>query len=265
MVRMEQQTVRRSEEATELATRMVENDEVMRSIISETLQDALDGNIRESGRTKCPAGGEIRGPLGRFPRAIDLAPCPREVGGTWHTHVTPREIRTPVNSLPDMANVVFGLTDVSVVPGTQTADVVVSADSESAAETAFQNAVGLEASGPEDVVEAIRDGRIDPNTARSRAREALEPLVFTIETGYSDLGKVVNDVPPDNWAAPHGSGMGEEFTGNRAGTVALAVDSFDEAASKAESQLQNSSVKQIVFSTAVGTIVGNIVDSALFD
>lgn len=262
---MEQTTVRRSEEATELATQMVESHEVMRTIISETLEDALAGNIRESGRTKCPTGGEVKGPLGRFPRAIDLAPCPRDVGGTWHTHVTPREIQNPVNSLPDMANVVYGLTDVSVVAGTQTADVVVSGGPEKTVEDIFQNAIGLEASGTEDVVAAISDGRISPSRARTRAREALSELVFTVETGYEELDRVVRDVPEDNWAAPHGSGMDEEFTGNRSGATALAVDSFEVAASEAETRLANSSVGQIAVSTAIGTIVGNIVDSALFE
>lgn len=262
---MEIEGVRRSEMATELATRMVENHDVMRTIIGETLSDAVDGDIREAGRTKCPEGGEIKGPLGRFPRAVDLAPCPREVGGTWHTHVTPDEIRNPVNSLPDMANVVFGLTDVSVVAGTETADVVVSETDETDAVAVFQNAIGETVSSTEDVVAAIEDGRIAPETARERAREALSELVFRVETGYGDLNRMVAQVPPDNWAAAHGSGRNEAFTGNMVGTRTFAPESFDEASKRAEQALSNSSVTQIAFSTAIGTIVGNIVEGALFD
>ena len=89
----EPQTISRDEMAMELATSMVEQRDIMRSILKETLRSAKMGHIREAGRTKCPRSGEVRGSLQRFPRAIDLASCPVSKGGTWHTHVTEDEIR----------------------------------------------------------------------------------------------------------------------------------------------------------------------------
>ena len=262
---MDQQAeIARDERAAELATFMLERRDTMREIVEETLTSAMEGNIREAGRTMCPQNQRIKGPLQRFPRAIDLASCPVNRGGTWHTHVTPREIRTPVNSLPDMANVIYGLTNVSIVVGTNTADVVVAPDDQEAAQNVFANALGYDVQGPRDISDAIRAGRIRPTQSRRRAREALGPLVYQIETGFADLSAKVNDVPPDNWAAPHGSGRDESFSGNRAGMVAFGPDSFKTAADAGENLLGGVGVKETAVSTAIGTIIGGIVSRAVF-
>jgi len=265
MTHMDQyESVRRDERAAELATFMLEQRDVMEEIVNETLTSASNGDIREAGRTLCPGSGQIRGALRRFPRAIDLATCPVDKGGTYHTHVTPREIRNPVNSLPDMANVVFGLTDVSVVVGTETADVIVAAEDPDAAVREFQNAIGEEVAGPSDLSEAIRGGRVVPTPARQRARSALEPLMFTAQTGFSNYDTTVDTMPAANWAAPYGSGRNEEFTGNMAASTAFLPDSFDSAGEMAGSLVSRSDLRDEAISTAIGTIIGGLVSRAVF-
>lgn len=256
--------VKQSRRAAELAEMMLDNEKLMRTILDETLTSASNGDIREAGRTICPSGGEVRGPLNRFPRAIDLASCPIGVGGTWHTHVTPHEIRNPVNSLPDMANVVYGLTNVSIVVGTRTADVMVSAEDDDAAVDTFRNAIGADVSGPADISDAIKAGRVMPSPARNRARDHLDTLIYTAETGYDDLDRAVADIPPDNWAAPFGSGRDEEFSGNRAKTTAFAPDAFSTAGEEVESLIGTGELRNTAISTAIGTIVGGIVSRIVF-
>lgn len=254
-----------SQTAEGLAALMVERDDIMRELVDETITSAEQGDIREAGRTKCPESNTIKGPLARFPRAVDLAECPREVGGTWHTHVTPDEIRSPVNSLPDMANVIYGLTDVSVVVGTDTADVVVAPADHETAQGVFENAIGLEAGSAEGVTQAISDGRIDPTTARQRSRRFLNSLIFEVDTGYSEFDERIVAVPPENWAAAHGSGRNEQFAGNEASLTAFSSDSFTKAATEADGALSDINIREVAISTAIGTIVGNFVDRTLFD
>ena len=262
---MEAQTeIQRDERATELATFMLEQHDTMREIVEETLTSAQAGNIKEAGRTLCPSNTEIRGPLNRFPRAIDLAACPVGKGGTWHTHVTPREIRSPVNSLPDMANVVYGLTSVSIVVGTETADVIVAPEDQQAGEEAFQNAIGSTIDGPRDLSDAIRAGRIPPTESRQRARQALDPVVYQVQTGYSGLEEMVSSIPPENWAAPYGSGRDESFSGNRAGMTAFTPQSFQTAAQVGENIAIDADIRDEIITTAIGTIVGGIVARAVF-
>lgn len=258
------ESVKRDERATELATFMLEQRDTMEEIVNETLTSAANGDIREAGRTLCPGSGEIRGALRRFPRAIDLATCPVDRGGTYHTHVTPREIRNPVNSLPDMANVVYGLTDVSVVVGTDTADVIVAAEDPDAGVREFQNAIGADVSGPTELSDAIRGGRINPSPARNRARSALDDLMFTAETGFSHYDEAVDTMPEANWAAPYGSGMDEEFSGNMAASTAFLPDSFEVASGMASGLISNTELRDRAISTAIGTVVGGVVSRVVF-
>lgn len=258
------QSVTRDPAADALAEQMMDRDDIMRTIVNETIESAANGDIREAGRTKCPDGGNIRGPLRRFERAIDLASCPLEKGGTWHTHVTPDEIRNPENSLPDMANVIYGLTGVSIVAGTDTADVFVAPDNMQAGERAFENALGIELDGPRDLTKAIRDGRIQPTEGRRRVRSALKDLFETRATGYEDLAEGTSRVEAHNWAAPFGSGRSETFSGNRAAVPAMSTNAFDEAANGVEQQINEFGLGHMVVSTAVGTVVGGLVNRIVF-
>lgn len=261
---LKKETISRDPDATQLATRMLEEREVMRTIVEETLESAAEGDIREAGRTKCPENGSIRGPLDRFPRAIDLAPCPLEVGGTWHTHVTPREIRNPVNSLPDMANVIYGLTNVSIVVGTETADVFVSPKDREEGEKQFENIIGYEAGGTEGVTEAIAEGRINPSPARERVRDKMGILSFSAPTGFEDLEREIESIPAHNWAAPFGSGRDEVFTGNRGGMTAFGPQAFDNGAQELDSLINRSEIGSIAVSTAIGTLIGGAIDRVVF-
>ena len=258
-------TLSRDEGAMELATTMANSDDTMRTILGETLLSASMGRIREAGRTKCPENGEIRGPLERFPRAINLAPCPREKGGTWHVHVTEDEIRYPTNSLPDMSNVIFGLTDVSIVVGTQTADIIVAPENRKAAIGEFQNAIGSEVYEPRDVTAAIRAGRIMPAAARERVRDRMPELFYQIQTGYSDLDQTVRELPDDVWETPPASGGEEAVAGNGTASMAFAPQSIEAAADSAEQVIGNAGLANLVVSQALGTIVGNVVDSFFFN
>lgn len=185
------QSVRVSARAAELADEMLNNHEVMMSILNETIpsENEDDPVVRESGRTYCGNDSTIRGPLARFPTAVELAECPLGTnGGTWHTHVTKKQLREPTNSLPDMANVFFGGIDVSIVAGTVEAEAVMAADDEQQAISEFQDALGAEVESTEDVVDAILSGKIpSPTDARRRVRSRMSDLFSRQKTRYNGL------------------------------------------------------------------------------
>lgn len=171
-----------------LSVKMVASDRTMRSVLDETVTSGEGGQMTESGRTACGGLSNIDGPLGRFAEAVDLAGCPRDLSGTYHSHVTTGQLLNPTHSLPDMANVVFRNLDVSVVVGAETADVFVAAGDREAMVGEFRNALGLDVEGPSDLVEAMDDGRINEYTAaRKRVRSAFGGLFRSEPTAYEDL------------------------------------------------------------------------------
>lgn len=180
--------------AVHLSEEMAARDDIMREIIEETLPDDDSAKVHESGRTICGDGAKVKGPLARFPTSVELAQCPRGVnGGTWHTHVTQKELRNPTNSIPDTANVIFGDIDVSAVVGTQTMEMVAAPSDREAAINEFQNILGVEATTTDEVVEAIIGGEIkSPKDVRSRLRSEMAPLFITRRTGFSDLDSQIN-------------------------------------------------------------------------
>lgn len=176
-------------QAMELADEMLAMEGVMRDILDETIPNGDDTEVRESGRTLCGRGASIKGPLARFPTAVELASCPRGAGGgTWHTHVTKDQLRHPTNSLPDTANVVFGEIDVSIVTGTQEAEAVVAASDRQRAADTFRDAIGVEAESTDDVVDAILDGQIpNPPDARRRVHDRLDAMFVMQPTNFTDM------------------------------------------------------------------------------
>lgn len=180
-----------SESATRLAERMLGMDDVMWEILDETVPESDDSDpvVRESGRTLCGDGSNIKGPLARFPTAVELAECPRGTrGGTWHSHVTRDQLKKPTNSLPDMANVLFGDVDVSVVVGTQEAEAVIAPGYRDGAVGEFRDALGADVSSTDEVVDAILAGHVrDPTDVRRRVRRRMGGLFKRVRTGYSDL------------------------------------------------------------------------------
>lgn len=259
------------ESAYDLASRMLSDDETQREIISETLTAAEEGGITESGRTACGDGSRILGPQGRHPTSVNLSMCPFERGGAWHTHVTPDEVRDPNNSIPDMANVVYGLLDVSVVSGTRSSEAIVRADDPDAAREEFNDALGIQASSPKDVVDALMDGRIpDPADAAERVRSRLSSLFKRVRNGFSDLDAWANDVEygmvsmqmyeHDAVAySTYTSGAVHGYGNHMVQSFADATASTHQLADRVDVDIAN-----VVLSTAIGTVVGRIVTRALF-
>jgi len=165
---------------------------VMREILDETIpNNGEDGSeVTESGRTLCGAG-DVRGPLARFPTAVELASCPRGAkGGTWHTHVTKDQLRNPTNSLPDTANVIFDEMSVSAVVGTESVEMVIAADEPEAAREAFRDAIGADVDSTDGVIDAIMEGHVsDPADARERVRNRLSDLFVRRRVNFRELSR----------------------------------------------------------------------------
>lgn len=190
-MRMAAGSVRPDGQARALADEMMSMDGVMREILDETIPTGDGEEVRESGRTLCGSSSEVRGPLARFPTAVELASCPVGAhGGTWHTHVTRDQLKRPSNSLPDTANVVFGEIDVSIVVGTQRSEAIVAAEDRQGAAQEFRDALGVDARTTDDVVEAIIDGQVrDPPDARRRVRHRLSSLFIESDTTFRDMDR----------------------------------------------------------------------------
>lgn len=260
--------------AKDLADQMVQMDDIHRTILSETLDGKDDGQIRESGRTICPRNGSVKGPGKRYPKSVQLAGCPLERGGTWHTHVTPGQLRNPKNSLPDMANVVYGLIDASVVSGTDSTEAIISAEDERTMVEAFQQAIGVDAESPEEVYEAVTGGEVNPIRARRRARAALKPLIMTRQTGFPDLRQRVS-TGPVSFSPSDGH---DEVAGCTCHNVLASKPTLRGEMQKSCEQMSASmeevgrkasgagvELGPLVISNAVGTVVGGVVDRILFD
>lgn len=182
-----------SADAVSLSQFMMNAVDVQRRILLETIEAAEAGHVVESGRTICPEGADpIRGPLGRFPMSVELQSCPVGASGIMHTHVTVDQLRAPEHSLPDVANVIFEGIGASLVAGTRRHDLLHAPSDPDQAVTDFQDALGLDVRSTEDVVAAIRQGRIsDPADARSRVRSRLGGLFQTPRSGFQDLDERV--------------------------------------------------------------------------
>lgn len=256
-------TTERDPDAFRLAEEMVRRRDILETIVMETIDSAATGDIREAGRTKCPTGDRIRGPLGRFEKAINLHQCPGGAGGVWHTHITPDEIRRPENSLPDMANVIYGLTNVSIVVGTETADVMVAAKDPMAARDEFENALGVRLGGPEALVEELSSGRLAPTSSRRRVRANMDDLFYTRETDLEESQRKLRSIQPEQWGDPRGTGRDERFSGNVPGIPPVQTKNIEEAASVMTRQLAGVGLGQLVLSTSIGTVVGEVVNRVL--
>lgn len=260
-------TLKPDEYSRETARVMLQRHDVMREILAETIEAANKGQILESGRTKCPntgRDGKIRDAFARHPRAIDLAPCRHERGGAWHTHVTEDELRYPENSLPDMANVVYGAIDVSIVVGTQTADVFMSAGDDEALIEEFENAIGEQVGSPKGLAEAMEAGRVNPVQSRKRVREALPNLFETHETNYAELDEAVDELFIEE--APRKLSSRDEVTSEPAHELIVnrlfSADSIDQAAEQAD--LGGVDLSGLVISTVLGNIVGEIANRVIW-
>lgn len=264
-----------SQSAEAVVDMMVEETDVQRQILEETLAAEQQGEILESGRTLCTQPGSIRGPLRRFPMSVDLQRCPVGASGAWHSHVTPDELLRPHNSLPDVASVVYGQLDVISVVGAETAEYMMAADDTDAMQREFQDAVGLEVGSVEDLVSAMDAGRVNFGPARDRVRQRMPGLFRNVRTGFSDLSnKITARNEPTFAASPEYESVelmmfseaptyAESMTtpsGCNAATSALAEQAEESISSKFPID-----IAETAMGAAVGTVVGRIVESALFD
>jgi len=261
--------------AEQLSERMLAEDGPVRVVLSETLAAAKQGSTSESGRTVCGRSGLVLKPKQRGEASVVLASCPRERGGTVHTHVTEEQLTNPVNSLPDMANVAFGLTDVSVVAGVDTTEVLVAAQDREEMAHALSEAVGVDTASPGAVVDAVRQRRVNPVAARERAREALAPLLRRVETDYPELRREMREVDlPDVARGDESVEMAEAFTFMEAasipttsfGAAARSVQhGFDAAGAELGMVTDRLGIKQSALSTGVGVVVGELVSRMIFE
>lgn len=191
---MRAQSVSPSPTAERLAEDMIRMEDIMRTVLEETIPAEEGAKVHESGRTVCGPQQSLHGPLARFPSSVELAECPRGVrGGTWHTHVTKDELRNPHNSLPDTANVIFGNIDVSAVVGTQSVETVIAPNDREAGVREFQDALGKNVQSTDDVVSAIISGKLtDPTDARDRVRSRMSSLFNRNRVNFSNLDARVN-------------------------------------------------------------------------
>jgi len=267
-------SLRPSETAERVVEMMIEERDVQRQILEETLAADRDGEILESGRTLCTQPGSIRGPVRRFPMSVDLQRCPVGASGAWHTHVTPNELLRPHNSLPDTASVVFGDMDVIGVVGAETAEYMMAADDEEAMRAEFRDAVGLEVDSMEGLIDAVDSGRVDFSEARSRLRQRMPRLFRTDTTGFSDLSnEITSRDNPVLASAP-------EYEAIELMMISDAPEYADEMASprgcarrtsrlaeSAEASLSSKlpvDVTETAVGAAIGTVVGRLVENAVF-
>lgn len=254
---------------------MSEKDDVKRKILEETLESQDEGRILESGRTFCNSPRQVKGPVQRFPKAVDLQRCPVGGGGAWHTHVTPDELLEPENSLPDIASVVFGHLDVISVVGSEKAEYTLAASDRSEMQTEFSDAIGVDVGSIGELVDAIDSGRVNLATASSRVRSRMPELFITERLGYADITEEIrsrNDpvvaMSPnydrvelammkdevgycEAMQSPKGcnlvaSQMGEEIENGLSGTLP-------------------GNVYETAIGAAVGTVVGRIVEQVVFE
>lgn len=254
-----------------LADEMMGRDDIMRAILSETIESSRDGTPSESGRTYCESWGSVLPPSSAGPASIQLQTCLSGPVGIWHTHPGTIGVTDPVNSLPDMANVVFGSVDVSIVPGTENADIIVAPEDPDAAQDAFRQAVGADLRSAGDVRNAIDARRLDPVSSRARARKALSGLIVTGETGYTDIKQPTEPLTANQHAAGNQAVCAcSTETKDSAPTrpsecLEVADQEFEAAASNVSERVDSLNIGSIAISAAVGNVVGEVVNRVLFD
>lgn len=265
-------------DALDLAERMLEREDVRQDILEETLDSAEAGTVRESGRTICGASRTPLGPLSREFSAVTLPTCPATVGGTWHTHITRPQFLNPENSLPDFANVAFGIVDVSVVVGAESSHVVIGARDRKAMQDALAEEMGQPIRSPGDVARAVLDGEIgNPPAVRRRLYARLgEPIVYRADTAAPELAGRAQEVE-FSMAAAREVFEAVEMSGC---TLYAMLEPTEESGMERfirQSREMNGlgglfqvgaesdfNFRQQVLATTISVAVGNIVERALF-
>lgn len=270
--------------AANLATRMLERDDVFRAVLEETIETAEEGQTYESGRTVCGTSRRPLGPIVRDFTKVTLPTCPTSVGGTWHTHVTPSQLLNPENSLPDFANVAFGIVDVSIVAGAESSHVVVASRDRRELQRELIDALGVEVASAGDVADVVVSGRVDdPPRVREELYGRLDGhTVFRQDTAMPDLADRIRatafmttlEEPVSLAVEMSGCTMYELYAINRAhshpdgGRMQRVIDqsrSCQESVRSVARQTESSfNLTDQVLGTVVGVAVGGAVERLVF-
>lgn len=195
-----------AEEAERMAEFLLEEDGVREQILSETIESAASGRIRESGRTVCGSGDVVLPPHLRFPKAVELQRCPVGAGraGIIHSHVTRPELMNPQHSIPDTSNVILvGNVAASMVVGLETSEILLAPDDPEAAKTSLERALGVPADSPEEVQAAIDRGQIESFQAvRRRLKRELSGLFREYDTPEPELKARLDEIVEPSSDAP---------------------------------------------------------------
>lgn len=263
-----------SETAERVVEMMVEEVDVQRQILEETIASDERGEILESGRTLCTHPGSIRGPIKRFPMSVDLQRCPVGASGAWHTHVTPDELLRPHNSLPDVASVVFGEMDAIAVVGAETAEYMMAADDRESMRAEFRDAVGVDVDGTGELIDAMNAGKIKFAPARNRVRQRMPALFRTVRTGFSDLSdQITSRDDPALASAPQYEAVELMMLSNQPdhATDMMSPSGCNRRASTLASAAEETigeripvDVTETAIGAAIGTVVGRVVENAVF-
>lgn len=263
-----------AEDSKVLAGHMLEAAEVNQTILEETIDSAVTGDIRESGRTACGGLDDVRPPHLRMPTAVELASCPVwDMMGFWHTHVTRDQFRNPEHSLPDISNVLFEGAGASIVTGVETSQILYAPEEPEAAREVFRDVLGLEIDSTQDVKVAITEGMVpNPSGARSRLFRQLSPLVERRPTPLIDrqvIESSISSIPP-TFSAPGGGEIAYEL-------IECAMDAYQDPVDDTIVRIHNRArsgsdalwmlarrMATAGFDEAIGVVAGTVVSRWLF-
>lgn len=261
-------------DAARLRDMMHEQVDVQRTILEETIRSGMAGTLLESGRTLC--GDDIQGPVARLPTAVELSECPfGGESGAWHTHVTESELRSPQNSIVDMAIVTFTPLDVISVVGTDSAEYITTATDQGAMADRFRDAMGRDVFSVADVTAAIESG-LDVRQAEDDIRRALSRLISRKPTGYTDLAQRIPQIDPPTLPAASRYALREVGVGaprapiDTGGPLRKFQTQSNRCTRRAESVAatalpNNVDVGGTAAGAAIGTLAGTLTERLIFD
>ena len=256
-------------DADETADLLYSAVDTQEQVLGETF-DALDaGSIKESGRTFCPSSDKLKGPVARRGASVDLSTCSVPPTGIIHSHVTRSQLRNPKHSLPDIANVLYGPADASLIVGTETCDLFMEPVDVDYGRYLFDSGVGVSVDSPSDVLEAITDGRVpNPSQARKNVRDILRPLFEVLESPVVGFDHMIDRAPMQatstQAAATCGCAMVYEAPTGGSTPLSSGIRRRAERASKGNVRALDEGAAQINLGhIVVATIVGDIVSMGL--
>lgn len=250
-----------------------------REMIEETLATRDPAPMLEAGRTVCGTVDDARRPLDRGEAMVDLQACPQgELMGILHTHpVTEQGLVNPVHSLPDYANVVYGVADTSIVVGAETSHVVVAPRHEDREHMRqlFHDVLGTAFSGPEDVAEKIESGAVEPSPQHRRDLDRqFGELAYRVDTAMPDLAAEIQGLDEASADLVPAQAVCSGSAGDRCGAGAYAPNNPCASARSSARSVGNAvrsaldgvdvDIMEIVIGTAVGQLVSKALERAVF-